>query len=71
MTTPTSSKVERMVFNGKDEDFPAFREQFEAKMHVQGLSKCLENKMVVPAEVTGESEAAATARIEAERERDK
>ena len=59
------------MFNGKDEDFPAFREQFEAKMHIQGLSKCLENKLVVPAEVNGESEEATAARVLAETERER
>ncbi len=34
MTSPQDSRLERLAFSSKDEDFRAFSEQFEATMDV-------------------------------------
>ncbi len=55
MTSPTHSRPERLAFSGEDEDFPAFNEPFEARMHVLKLGDCLENKLEMPAVKTQET----------------
>ena len=47
--TATQSKLEKLSFSGKDEDFATFSEQFEARMHMLNLGKRLEDKLTVPA----------------------
>ena len=47
--TATQSKLEKLSFSGKDEDFAVLKEQFEARMHMLNLRKCLEDKLTVPA----------------------
>ena len=41
MSISTHSRLERLAFSGKDEDFQAFSERFAAKMHVPLLRDCL------------------------------
>ena len=42
--TATHSKLEKLSFSGTDEKFAAFSEQFEEKMHMINLGKCLDSK---------------------------
>ena len=67
--TATNSKLEKLSFSGKDEDFAAFSEQFEARMHMLNLGKCLEDKLTVPAYKEDETRGEETARVKAERTR--
>ena len=69
--TATHSKLEKLSFSGKDEDFAAFSEQFEARMHMLNLGKCLEDKLTVPAYKEDETRGEETARVKAEDERKK
>ena len=45
--TATYSKLEKLSFSGKDEEFAAFSRQFEARMHKLNLGNCLEDKLTV------------------------
>ena len=69
--TATHSKLEKLFFSGKDEDFAAFSEQFEARMYMLNLGKCLEDKLTVPAYKEDETRGEETARVKAEDERKK
>ncbi len=69
MTDPKHSRLERLAFSGKDEDFAAFSEQFEARMHVLKLGDCLDDKLEVPAVKTQDTAAETTARDKAEEEK--
>lgn len=57
------------MFSGKEEDWAAFSEQFEARLHVLNLGDCLEDKLDVPEEKEGESAEETDARTKAEVER--
>ena len=41
MTAPRHSRQEKLLFSGREDDFPAFLEQFEARVYALGLSDCL------------------------------
>ena len=41
MTAPRHSRQEKLLFSGRVDDFPAFLEQFEARVYALGLSDCL------------------------------
>ena len=69
--TATQSRLEKLSFSGKDEDFATFSEQFEARMHMLNLGKCLEDKLTVPAFKKDETRGEETARVKAEDERKK
>ena len=69
--TATHSKLEKLSFFGKDEDFAAFSEKLEARMHMRNLGKCLEDKLTVPAYKEDETRGDETARVKAEDERKK
>ena len=45
MTTPRHSRQEKLQFSGREEDFPAFLEQFEARVYTLGLSDTLLDKV--------------------------
>ena len=62
MATPTNSRAERLTYSGKEEDFPAFLEQFEARIYVLNLSDCLFNKIVTIAASSDETPAEKTKR---------
>ena len=70
MTAP-HSKLKKLSFSGKDEDFAAFTEQFEARMHMLNLGKCLEDKLTVPVYKEDETRGEELARVKAEDERKK
>ena len=38
MTAPRHSRQEKLLFGGRDDDFPTFLEQFEARVYALGLS---------------------------------
>ena len=71
MTTPTHSRLERLSFSGRDEDFPAFSEQLGVRMHVLNLGDCIEDKLEVPEvkaeETAGEAETPENAEAEKKR----
>ena len=69
--TATHSKLEKLSFSGKDEDFAAFSEQFEARMYMLNLGKCLEDKLTVPVYKEDETRGEETARVKSEDERKK
>ena len=68
--TATHSKL-KLSFSGENEDFAAFSEQFEARMHILNLGRCLEDKLTVPAYKEDETRGEETASVEAEDERKK
>ena len=41
MTAPRHSRQEKLLFSGREDDFPTFLEQFEARVYALGLSDCL------------------------------
>ena len=45
MTTPRHSRQEKLQFSGREEDFPAFLEQFEARVYTLSLSDTLLDKV--------------------------
>ena len=58
--------MENISFSGEDEDFAAFSEQFEPRMLMLNLWKCLEDKLTVPAYKEEETRGEETARAKAE-----
>ena len=69
MTEPNHSRLERLAFSGKGEDFAAFCEQFEARMHVLTLGDYLDDKLKVPAVQTQETAVETTVRDQGEEEK--
>ena len=69
--TATHSKVEKLSFSGQDEDFTAFSELFEARMHMLNLGKYLKDKLTVPAYKEDETRGEETARVKEDDERKK
>ena len=45
--TTVRSKLEKLVFSGKEEDFAFFADQFEARMYVLKLDKALLDKVLI------------------------
>ena len=41
MTAPRRSRHEMLLFGGREDDFPTFLGQFEARVYALGLSDCL------------------------------
>ena len=41
MTAPRHSRQEKLLFSGREDDFPIFLEQLEARVYALGLSDCL------------------------------
>ena len=41
MTAPRHYRQEKLLLSGREDDFPTFREQFEARVYAQGLSDCI------------------------------
>ena len=37
----TAQRQEKLLFSGREDDFPTFLEQFEARVYALGLSDCL------------------------------
>ena len=64
-----TQKLERLTFNGKEEDFGYFEAQFEARMHLLKLSDALLDKIEVPVAVQDENETARATRLAAETNR--
>ena len=69
--TASHSKLEKLSFSGKEEDFAALSEQFESRMHMLYLGKSLEDKLTVPAHKEDETRGEETTRVKAEDERKK
>ncbi len=69
MTSPTHSRHEKLAFSGRDEDFPAFSEQFAARMHVLRVGDCLQDKLKVPAVKRQETASETTAGDQHEKKR--
>ena len=56
------------MFSGKPEDWPAFQEQFEARMIVNKLADCLHGRITTPEQLEEESTTQQNARQREERE---
>ena len=41
MTAPRHSRQKKLLFRGRENDFPTFLEHFEARVSAQRLSDCL------------------------------
>ena len=50
MTAPRHSRQEKLLFSGREDDFPTFLEQFEARVYALGLSDCLLDRIKTTAQ---------------------
>ena len=48
MTRTVQSKLETLLFSGKDEDFEYFAERFEARLHLLKLRRVLLDQETLP-----------------------
>ena len=61
-----SSGGRKIIFSGKDEDFPVFAEQFEAKLYGRGLLEVLLDKIKTPVKTEPEETGATVHREQEE-----
>lgn len=65
--TTVRSKLDKLTFSGKDDDFAFFGDQFEARMYVLKLDKVLLDKVVIT-EAVDKTDAAQVTKEQAERD---